>query len=194
MKQFSGEHTIHTEASTAVLRALLSEGQHAAYIGLDVHKDTIAVAVAWPGRGAAQSLGEVANTPKAVAKLVARLSRETGGAVMQWCYEAGPCGYGLYRQLLGLGQECQVVAPSRVVRAPGERIKTDRRDALKQEVIRVHAEKGQAGRRRAVDQARTGAACATCDPKRAASDCLEGVVKHRARYRSVRPHRHCELE
>jgi len=47
------------------------------------------------------------------------------------CYEAGPCGYVLYRQILASGHDCQVVAPSKIPKAPGERIKTDRRDALK---------------------------------------------------------------
>jgi transposase len=102
-----------------------------AYIGLDVHKQTIVVAVAQAGRMAAVSGGEIANRPKAVAKLVDRVSREFEGAVLLFCYEAGPCGYGLYRQLLALGHDCQVVAPSLIPRKPGERIKTDRRDARK---------------------------------------------------------------
>jgi transposase len=67
-----------------------------------------------------------------VVKLVERLSRAFGGEVLLFCYEAGPCGYGLYRQLLALGQDCQVVAPSLIPRKPGERVKTDRRDAGKQ--------------------------------------------------------------
>lgn len=131
MKKFSGEATIHSTASSAVLNAALATGEYAAYVGLDVHKETIAVSVAWPGRGEAEYRGEIANTPKALAKLVARLSKETGGEVLHWCYEAGPCGYGVYRQLLGWSQDCEVVAPSRIARAAGERIKTDRRDALK---------------------------------------------------------------
>ena len=101
------------------------------YVGLDVHKDTIAVAMACPGRGEPVYLGEFANTPKSLGKLVGRLSREFDGEVLLFCYEAGPCGYGLYRQLLELGHDCQVVAPSLIPRKPGERIKTDRRDACK---------------------------------------------------------------
>jgi hypothetical protein len=66
-----------------------------------------------------------------VVKLVERLNREFEGEVLLFCYEAGPCGYGLYRQLLALGQDCQVVAPSLIPRKPGQRIKTDRRDACK---------------------------------------------------------------
>ena len=101
-----------------------------AYIGLDTHKDTIAVAIAEPGRGEPYYEGEIANEPKKVAKLVERMSKRYGGQVLLWCYEAGPCGYVLYHQLTGLGQECQVVAPSKTPRKPADRIKTDRRDAL----------------------------------------------------------------
>jgi transposase len=96
-----------------------------------VHKETLVVSVARPGREAAQMWGEIANRPKAVAKLVDRLNREFGAEVLLFCYEAGPCGYGLYRQLLALGHDCQVVAPSLIPKKAGERIKTDRRDALK---------------------------------------------------------------
>jgi transposase len=63
--------------------------------------------------------------------LIGRLSKEFEGAVILFCYEAGPCGYGLHRQILGLGHDCEVVAPSLIPKKPGERIKTDRRDALK---------------------------------------------------------------
>jgi transposase len=100
-------------------------------VGLDVHKETIAVAVAFPGRAEPVYQGEVANQPKAVAKLIERLSREVGGALVLLCYEAGPCGYGLYRQIVAGGHDCQVVAPSLIPKKAGERIKTDRRDALK---------------------------------------------------------------
>lgn len=128
MKKFNGEETgMTTLVSAEVLTAALRQSQrYAQYVGLDVHKDTIAVALAAPGRSEPYYFGEVAHTPKAVKKLVQRLSAQTGGEQMLWCYEAGPCGYGLYRLLLSLGQACEVVAP------PGrERIKTDRRDAMK---------------------------------------------------------------
>ena len=108
-----------------------ADGQYPAYIGLDVHKETIAIAVARAGREAPVSRGEIANRPKALAKLVERQNEEFGGEVLLFCYEAGPCGYGLYRELLALGHDCQVVAPSLIPRKPGERIKTDRRDACK---------------------------------------------------------------
>ena len=96
------------------------------YVGLDVHKDTVAVGVARAGREGPEYRGEIANTPKALSKLVARLSTGAGGEVVLWCYEAGPCGYGIYRQLLSLGHDCEVVAAPR-----SDAIKTDRRDAMK---------------------------------------------------------------
>ena len=99
------------------------------FIGLDVHKDTIAVAVA-DGDGAREVRfhGTMANTPEAVRRLVARLSAP--GVALQFCYEAGACGYGVYRQLQRLGADCLVVAPSMTPRRPGDRVKTDRRDAV----------------------------------------------------------------
>jgi len=89
------------------------------------------VSVARMGRADPESWGEMANKPKTVAKLIDRLNEEFGGEVLQFCYEAGPCGYGLYRQILKLGHDCEVVAPSLIPNKPGERIKTDRRDADK---------------------------------------------------------------
>jgi transposase len=104
------------------------------YVGLDVHKETIAVSVAEPDGGEVRYLGEVANTPDSVVKLVKRLRKE--GMRLSFCYEAGPCGYGLHRQLRDLGQDCQVVAPSLIPRKPGDRVKTDRRDSLN--LARLH--------------------------------------------------------
>src|SRR5450755_117980 len=99
------------------------------YVGLDVHKDTIAVAIAEAGvRGDVREDGKVANTPAAVKALATKLSRF--GSALRFCYEAGPCGYGIQRQLTLAGHECVVVAPSLIPRKPGDRIKTDRRDAL----------------------------------------------------------------
>lgn len=107
------------------------EKRYGAYIGLDVHKETIAVAVALPGREAAVYRGETANTPTAIRKLVDQLAEMFGGELLLFCYEAGPCGYGVYRQLVNLGHDCQVVAPSLIPKKPSDRVKTDRRDALK---------------------------------------------------------------
>ena len=132
MKEFNAEEVrIETGSALETVRQSQAQRKYPAYIGLDVHKETIAVAVARVGRAAPESRGEIANKPKTVAKLVERMNREFGGEVLLFCYEAGPCGYGLYRQLLELGHDCQVVAPSLIPKKPGERIKTDRRDACK---------------------------------------------------------------
>ena len=89
------------------------------------------MAVARAVRSTPELRGEIANQPKAIAKLVKRLNEEFDGEVLLFCYEAGPCGYVVYRQLLELGHDCQVVAPSLIPKKPGESIKTDRRDASK---------------------------------------------------------------
>ena len=97
---------------------------YAGYVGLDVHKDSIAVAIAYAGREAPESWGTIPNTKKAITKLVDRLYLEKKTFLL--CYEAGPCGYALYQNLSAMGMDCRVVAPPR-----NEKIKTDRRDALR---------------------------------------------------------------
>lgn len=98
------------------------------YVGLDDSKERIEVAVAEAGRdGEVRSYGSILNTPGEVRKLVRRLGRARD---LHFAYEAGPCGYELYRELRALGAECMVAAPSRTPRRPGDRIKTDERDAL----------------------------------------------------------------
>ena len=99
------------------------------YVGLDVHKDTITVAAAFPGRSNAEPRGMIANDKRSLRKLVKRMRNY--GARLVFCYEAGPCGYEIYRWIKEWGHECQVVAPSLVPRKPGQRVKTDRRDAGK---------------------------------------------------------------
>ena len=132
MGEFTGHGAgVETSASWAAVKGRETPERYSAYVGLDVHKDTIAVAVAYPGRAEAVYHGEIAHTARAVKQLVSELYELTGGGLVKFCYEAGPCGYGLYRELLGMGVDCEVVAPSRIPRAPGERVKTDRRDALK---------------------------------------------------------------
>lgn len=99
------------------------------YVGLDAHKKTISVAVAESGRdGVVRALGSIANQPATVARLAKKLA--AAHRKLRFCYEAGPCGYGLYRQLTALGHDCVVAAPSLIPRRPGERVKTDRRDSL----------------------------------------------------------------
>src|ERR1700684_2712499 len=99
------------------------------YVGLDVHKDTIAVALAEAGGGkGTREYGQSAHTTGALKALAVRLSR--AGNKLRFCYEAGPGGYGIQRQLTLAGHGCVVVAPSLIPRKPGDRIKTDRRDAV----------------------------------------------------------------
>jgi len=98
------------------------------FVGLDVHKASIAVAVAG-AFGEPEDHGQIANDPSAVRKLVDRL-REPDARLSIAC-EAGPTGYALHRQLTAMGVECVVVAPSLIPTKPGDRIKTDRRDAAK---------------------------------------------------------------
>jgi transposase len=99
------------------------------YVGLDVHKDTISVASAEAGlREEVREYGKMPNTPAALNALLKRLGSER--KTLRFCYEAGPCGYGIQRQIASAGHECAVVAPSLIPRKPGTRIKTDRRDSL----------------------------------------------------------------
>lgn len=102
-------------------------GKPTRFVGLDVHAETIAVAVA-EGREEVRSLGTIPNEADAVRRLVKKLGGADG---LRVCYEAGPCGYVLYWQLAGLGVACEVVAPTLVPVRPGDRVKTDRRDAAK---------------------------------------------------------------
>jgi transposase len=103
-------------------------GEPIIFVGLDVHKGTISVALAEEGqRGEVREYGRIVNTPTDLKKLLDKLGRT--GHPLRFCYEAGPCGYGIQRQVTAAGHECVVVAPSLIPRKPGERIKTDRRDA-----------------------------------------------------------------
>lgn len=109
-------------------------GKFSKYVGLDTHKETIAVGVADGAGGKARYFGEIANTPAAIDKLLRRFSPD--GEVVSYCYEAGPCGYGLYRQITAAGHACTVVAPSLIPTRPGDRVKTDRRDS--ESLARLH--------------------------------------------------------
>jgi transposase len=96
------------------------------WVGLDVHAETIAVAVAEKD-GTVQSVGTVPNRPESIRGLFKKLGKN--GCKLHVCYEAGACGYVLYWQLSELGIECEVVAPTLIPIKTGDRVKTDRRDA-----------------------------------------------------------------
>ena len=105
------------------------------FVGMDVHKDTIVVAVTATGEvGKATPYGRLPNTAAALETLVKRL-RQAGGGPLKFCYEAGPCGYGVHRTLTRMGEDSMVVAPSMIPRKSGERQKNDKRDAASLAVL-----------------------------------------------------------
>jgi transposase len=104
------------------------------YVGLDVHKATIAVSIAEGAGTEVRYQGEMPNTIEALGKLVRHLGK--GGATLSFCYEAGCCGYEIHRYLTDHGWNCMVVAPSLIPKKAGDRIKTDRRDSMS--LARLH--------------------------------------------------------
>jgi transposase len=102
---------------------------HTLFVGLDVHKRTIAVATAPDVAGTSCTFyGTIANTPDALRRLCKKLAAD--GTELHFCYEAGPCGYVVQRRLSRLGHRCDVVAPTLIPRKAGDRVKNDRRDAM----------------------------------------------------------------
>lgn len=100
-----------------------------AFVAFDVAKTKHAVAIADGGRGSeVRFVGEIASLPTTVERLIGKLASRYGK--LHFCYEAGPTGYGLYRQIEALGHPCLVVAPALIPKRPGERVKTNRRDAV----------------------------------------------------------------
>ncbi|HWH38657.1 MAG TPA: IS110 family transposase [Usitatibacter sp.] len=98
-----------------------------AYVGLDVHKESTAISVADSGRGAPRFVGTVGSELRQILKALRPLGAAAGVMV---AYEAGPCGFGLARQLRSEGYHCDVIAVAKTPRRPGDRVKTDRRDSL----------------------------------------------------------------
>jgi transposase len=111
------------------------------HVGLDVHKDSIAIAAAQPGREAARVIAMIGHDVPKLLKVLGKLGAAPGVHVV---YEAGPTGWGLQRTLMAKGYVCEVIAPSKMPRRPGDRIKTDRRDCVQL------AECSRAGQLRAV--------------------------------------------
>lgn len=107
----------------------MGNNQNTKYIGLDVHKNSISLAIADDGpAGEVRLYGTIKNTVEALDKVIRKLV--STGAQLQFVYEAGPCGFGLYRHLKGNGFGCIVAAPSLIPRKNGVRIKNDNRDAI----------------------------------------------------------------
>jgi len=131
MKEFTPE-LIEVKSDSA-LNLILNHRDlenHCAYIGLDVHKENIAIAVATRDIGAVSYRNEIPNRPKSIKKMVDKLVKEFCGELLLFSYEAGPCGYDVYHQLIALGVDCEVVAPSLIPKKAGDRVKTDKRDAM----------------------------------------------------------------
>jgi transposase len=102
------------------------------YLGLDVHKDSITIAIAAAGRnGEVRLYGAISNDLHALEKALTKIRQAHGGAGLEVCYEAGPCGFGIARRLAQLKVACLVVAPSMIPKRSGDRVKTDKRDARK---------------------------------------------------------------
>lgn len=100
-----------------------------AFVAFDVSKMKHAVAIADGGRGGeVRFLGDISSSPGTVERLIRKLAGRYGK--LHFCYEAGPTGYGLYRQIRALGHACLVIAPALIPKRPGERVKTNRRDAV----------------------------------------------------------------
>ncbi|MCA1444819.1 IS110 family transposase [Ensifer sp. IC4062] len=98
------------------------------YIGLDVHQETVAIAVADEGNGReVRYFGTVANRPEALHAALKKIAQ--GGFELRVCYESGPCGFVIYRYLRKVGIDCTVISPSAMPRRASDRVKTDRRDA-----------------------------------------------------------------
>lgn len=117
-------------------------GNSLKFVGLDVHKDTIAVAVADLGIGEPRSLGIIRNDHDALRTLLKKLGSPSQ---LRICYEAGPCEYVVYRFLQRLKIDCVIIAPSLIPRKPGDRVKIDRRDASSLGLGKVFRGEGRRG-------------------------------------------------
>jgi transposase len=97
------------------------------FVGLDAHAESTAIGFAQTGRAAARFVGTVGAKPAELMRALGKLGKPGSLLIV---YEAGPCGYTLARELAAAGHRCEVIAPSKIPRKAGDRVKTDRRDAL----------------------------------------------------------------
>jgi transposase len=118
----------HTQIRATLRKELVIMKDTIKYVGLDVSKEKIAVAIADEGRELPRYFGLIPHTAEAIKKTLKKIGSPDS---LRVCYEAGPTGYPLYRLLTSLGIHCEVIAPSLIPQKPGERIKTDRRDSLR---------------------------------------------------------------
>ena len=153
------------------------------FVGLDVHKESIAIAVAEADRSAPENLATI---PNDTAVLLKRLKKLGSGATLRCCYEAGPTGFGLYRALRKAGIDCVVIAPSLVPKQASDRIKTDRRDAVKLarflrsgDLTEVHVPEVATEAMRDLERARDDAKCAERTARQQLSKFL---LRHERRY------------
>lgn len=166
-----------------------------AFVAFDTSKLRNAVAIAESGRaGEVRFLGEIDNTPTATAKLVRKLAAKYDR--LTFCYEAGPTGYGLHRQITSLGQECVVAAPSLIPKKPGDRVKTNRRDAAASRNCCVRGSSPRYGcrtkitKRCVISRGRARRPCWICAPNASSSRhscCDRDDAIHRKRRPGPRP-------
>lgn len=98
------------------------------FVGMDVHKESIEIALADGSNQEVRRYGKIGGTQDAMRKTLRKLI--SLGKTLHFCYEAGPCGYELYRYLVSEGHDCWVVAPSLIPKRAGDKVKTDKRDAV----------------------------------------------------------------
>jgi transposase len=156
------------------------------FLGLDVHAQNIAIALAEGGGGEARTYGSIPNDLHAVEKVLAKLRKAHPGTELRVCYEAGPTGFVLARRLAQLKVHCTVVAPSLIPSRSGDRVKTDRRDALKLarlhragELTAVHVPDASDEAMRDLCRARTDA---VQDLRRARAQLKAFLLRHGYRY------------
>jgi len=102
------------------------------FIGMDTHKEFIEIGTVEDGfQGKATQHGRIATAKSSIKKLIRQFESKFPNATLHFVYEAGPCGYWIYRLITSLGHPCYVVAPSLIPKKPGDKVKTDKRDALK---------------------------------------------------------------